>query len=140
MKAVIDTCVFVSYLLRPGSSDSWLLELWRERRFAVVMSDALRAELAEVLERPDITPRIDPDRRLALVRRLRQDAIWTPGTLDVAGAMQDSEDEKLVSAALEAGAEFVVTWDGLLLEQEGYSGVQFVTPDQFVSIVRKRGG
>ena len=139
MKAVIDTSVFVSYLLTQGSSAVWLLALWREQRFAVVTSDALRAELAEVLERPDIAPRVNPDRKLALVRRLRQDAVWTPGTLDVSGATADLGDEKLVSAALEAGAQFIVTWDGALLEQESYSGVRFVTPDEFVAHVKQRG-
>jgi len=138
VKAVIDTSVFVSYLLTQGSSAVWLLALWRERRFGMITSDALRAELAEVLDRPDIAPRVNPDRQLALVRRLRQDAIWTPGTLDVSGATADPEDEKLVSAALEAGAQFIVTWDGVLLEQESYSGVHFVTPDEFVAIVRRQ--
>lgn len=135
MKAVIDTCVFASHLLRPGGAESWLLALWRERRFAVVISDALRVELVEFLECPEVRARIAPELRLALVRRLRQDAVWTPGSLEITGAMRDPEDDKLVSAALEAGAEFIITWDARLLEQETYSGVQFVTPGQFVSIV-----
>jgi len=136
MKAIIDTSVWVSYLLTQGSSTIWLLALWREKHFKVVTSNALRAELAEVLERPNIAPRVNPDRKLALVRRLRQDAIWTPGTLDVSGATQDPEDEMLVSAALETGAQFIITWDGALLAQGSYSGVRFMTPDEFVAVVR----
>lgn len=135
MKAVIDTSVFVSALIAPRGAGAWLLALWRDKRFKVIISAALHEELVEVLERPEIASKVQIHRRLALMRRLRQDAVWTPGTLDVRGATGDPEDDKLVSAALEVNAAFIVTWDETLLEQESYQGVRFVTPDQFISAV-----
>ncbi len=114
------------------------MSLWRQRRFDVIISDDLHAELVEVLERPEAKPKIvDPQRRIALLRRLRQEAIWTPGLVDAAGATADPDDDMLASAALEADAEFIVTWDKELLNQASYQGVSFVTPDEFIAIVQK---
>jgi len=135
VKAVIDTNVFVSFLLAPRGSGAWLLSLWRDNRFAVVISRSLHEELVGVLERPHIATRIDAHRRQALMRRLRQDAIWTPGTLDVSGATVDPEDDLLASTALEADVQFIVTWDTTLLEQERCKDARFVTPDQFIATV-----
>jgi putative PIN family toxin of toxin-antitoxin system len=135
VKAVIDACVFVSYLITPRGVGAWLLTLWSEHQFEVVTSKALYAELEKALADPDVTPRIDLYQRNALLRRLRQDADWTPGELDAKGATSDPGDDKLVSAALETGAIFVVTWDSILLDQGRYQDVRFVTPDDFISVV-----
>lgn len=138
MRAVIDTVVYVSYLFSHRGAGHWLMSLWRQRRFDVIISDDLHAELVEVLERPEAKPKIvDPQRRIALLRRLRQEAIWTPGLVDAAGATADPDDDMLASAALEADAEFIVTWDKELLNQASYQGVSFVTPDEFIAIVQK---
>ncbi len=40
-----------------------------------------------------------------------------------------------MSAALEAEAEFIVTWDSLLLDQKNCQGVKILSPDQFISLV-----
>jgi putative PIN family toxin of toxin-antitoxin system len=138
VKAVIDTCVFVSYLITPRGVGAWLLSLWSERRFKVVTSRDLYAELEKALADPDVAPMIDLYQRNVLLRRLRQDADWTPGELDTKGATPDPGDDKLVSAALETEAIFVVTWDSALLNQGRYQEVRFVTPDDFLSVVVKQ--
>ncbi len=50
MRAVIDTNVFVSFLLSPRGAGAWLIAMWRDSRFEVVVSPALHEELVEVLE------------------------------------------------------------------------------------------
>lgn len=137
MKVVIDTSVFVSYLIRPRSSGAWLLTLWRQGRFEVVTSPALLKELAEVLERPHLKSRINVDNRVALLRNLHQKASLTPGVLDAAGAMPDPGDDILASAALEINADYIITRDKPLLKQGSCGSVQIITPNDFLSIVVK---
>jgi predicted nucleic acid-binding protein len=112
--------------------------LWHERHFDIVCSDALLAELIAACKHPNVVSRISVDRLQALLHRLRRRAIWTPGTLDATGATPDAGDDILVSAALEAGATFIVTWDRKLVDQGNYQHVRFVTPDEFISTVVKK--
>ncbi len=135
MRAVIDTNVYVSYLLAPRGAGAWLLALWGEHRCEVVISAELFAELVEVLNRSEIKPKIDLQRKLALFRRLRYDALWTAGTITAAGALVDSNDDFLIGAALEAQADFLATWDRRLLEQENSRGVRIVSLDEFIAII-----
>jgi putative PIN family toxin of toxin-antitoxin system len=134
MRAVIDTSVYVSMLLSSRGSGTWLMALWKEQRFENVVSPALLADLVEVIDRPAIQVRLDPQRSLALLRRLRDDAVWVEGTTLAAG-LKDLQDNFLLSAALESQAEFIVTWDRELLEQKNCQGVHILSPDQFTSLV-----
>jgi len=135
MRAVIDTSVYVSYLLSPRGAGAWLIALWRDQRFEIVISPLLREEIMEVLARPDIAEKVDNQRKFALLQRLRNDAHWTPGKLDAEGALADPTDDFLLSAALESEAQFIVTWDGRLLEQGNCRGVQILAPDQFIALL-----
>ena len=136
MKAVLDTSVYVSLLLSGQGVGVWLMALWKERRFTLVISPALLDELVEVLERPKIAPRIDAYHRLALFRRLRDDAMWVEDMRDVSG-LPDPEDNFLLGAALSSEADFIVTWDTLLLQMKICQGVRIITPDQLASLVNR---
>ena len=115
------------------------MALWSERKFEIIISPELFAELVEVLSRADISPHIDGQRKLALFRRLRYDAIWTAGRVVASGELPDPGDNFLLSAALEAEAEFIVTWDACLLEHGRSRGTQIISPDQLISyIVRSK--
>lgn len=135
MNIVVDTNVYVSYLLSPRGGGSWLLYLWGERKFDIVISPDLFSELVEVLNRPEIGSKVEQQRKLALFRRLRYDAIWTAGEWEAQGSLPDPEDEILVSAALETKAEFILSWDTALLNQGESRGVRIISPDQFISLV-----
>lgn len=134
-QAVIDTSVYVSLLLSPRGAGAWLMALWSENRFELVIAPELFAELVEVLNRPELKARVDSQRKLALFRRLRQEATWTTGAVDAKGMLVDPTDDFLMAAALEVNAEFIVTWDTSLIAQRSCQGVQIVSPDQFISMV-----
>ena len=134
MKAVIDTSIFVSTLLAPRGAGAWLMALWANKQFELVISPALEDELIEVLERSSISSRVDRQRQTALFRRLRYDAIWSLGTLNAIG-MVDPDDDILLIAALESSAEFIVTRDKKLLKQGNCQGIRIVSLDQFIAIL-----
>ena len=137
MKAIIDTSVFIAYLICGRSVHTWLMHHWHEHRFSVVISPAIFSEIADVSSRPNISSRINPDVRLSLLRQLRQQAIWTPGEKDAEGTTPDPKDDMLVSAALESEAEFIVTWDKALSETQTSGTVRFINPEQFVALLMR---
>ena len=110
---------------------------WYDERFELITSESLVAELVEVLSRPHIASRIDQHRKLTLLRRLRHDAVWATAVDEATGATPDPGDDMLVGAALDARADVIVTWDNALLEHGTSSGVRFVSPDEFISILRR---
>ncbi len=57
--------------------------------------------------------------------------------IDTHAATPDPVDDMLLSAAMEAGAEFIVTHDNTLLEQQSYRGVRFVSPGEFIALLQK---
>jgi hypothetical protein len=124
-------------LLSNRGVGTWLMALWKERRFEVVVSPALFDELIDVLERPKIRTRLNPQRSLALLRRLRDDAVWVEGHIKVIG-LNDAEDDFLLAAALEGEAAFIITWDQRLLDQANCQGVRIIDPDQFTSLIVRR--
>ena len=111
------------------------MALWKERKYQPVISPTLFEQLVDVLNRPEISTRIEPQRKLALFRRIRSDAFWTPGALDTSGSMPDPEDDFLLAAAFEADSGWIVTWDKQLLEADRIMGIQIVNPDQFISFL-----
>ena len=139
MRVVFDTSLIISMLLSKRGSEAWITHLWSNREFEVIACPALFDELLDVLDRPHISPKVDYQRRLVLFRRFRSDAVWTAGSTVVSGDLPDPDDEFLLSAALETGARFIVTWDKALLQQKEARGVKIIDPEIFISlIIRKR--
>lgn len=139
MRVVIDTSVFVSYLISTRGTGAWLLMLWGEDRFDIILTPQLHQELLDVLSRPEIAKRVQEQRKLALFRRLRDDAQWMQGKINANGFLPDPGDDILMAAALEAEAELITTKDKDLLNLGSCKGVRIIHPDQFISlIVRSR--
>lgn len=134
MNVVLDTSVYISILLSGRGAGAWIIALWNDKKFQVVISPAIFEELLNVSDRPYIAVRIDPQRKLALLRRLRHDVVWVDGSNEAVG-LDDPEDNILLSAALDGRCDFIVTWDKTLLRQKMCQGVRIINPDQFVSLI-----
>jgi putative PIN family toxin of toxin-antitoxin system len=102
MRAVIDTNILVSALLRPGSTPDAVLQAIVSGRLAPVVCDAIMAEYAEVLSRPRFAfPARAVDELLML---LGQQSAWvTLPPYDGQPALPDPDDWPFVACALAAG-------------------------------------
>lgn len=102
MRAVVDTNILVSALLRPGSVPDAVLQAIVSGRLTPVVCDAILAEYAEVLSRP----------RFAFSARAVEELLVLLGQLsawvalppyDGEPALPDPEDGPFVACALAAG-------------------------------------
>ena len=64
MKAIIDTSVFISYLLTARGVTTWLLHDWRQREFSIVISKAILTELLDVSSRENTKQKINDSREI----------------------------------------------------------------------------
>lgn len=135
LKVVLDTNVFVSSLLSKRGASAQILDAWRNRSFILVVSQEIVGEIQKVLSHPSLRERYgyaieEVDQ---LVDLLEQDALHMPGRTEVSGAIpEDPEDEKFLSCALEAEADFIVSGDSHLLSIREFQGIPILPVREFL--------
>jgi putative PIN family toxin of toxin-antitoxin system len=137
MRAVADTNVIVSAVLSKGSPPDLILQHWRRGTFQLVTSAPLLRELDDVLGRPEIARRHkwSPNERAAFVVSLSESAIVVAPEKQLDVIAEDPDDNRVLEAAVEAHADYIVSGDRHLLELESYEGIQIVTPARFNAIL-----
>lgn len=138
MKAVLDTNVVVSGIIKEeGPAGQILRLLVQERKFTAVTSVEILAEIREVLLRPKVRKyhgwtdeQID-----TFVIFLYAQSLVMEGKLLV-NIARDSSDNKFLSCAREANAEYLVSGDDDLLELKAYEGTVIVRPAAFLDTLK----
>ncbi|HLA97753.1 MAG TPA: putative toxin-antitoxin system toxin component, PIN family [Anaerolineales bacterium] len=135
LRVVIDTNVIVSGILSRQGATAEILNAWRERRFLLLSSPAIVAEIRAVLRYPRIHrkyPLTDAeiDQVISLIEH---DALLVPGSADVAGSVPaDPKDEMFLACALDDQAEVIVSGDHHLLDLGVYQEIPVLTARQFL--------
>lgn len=137
MKVVLDTNVLVSVVLTNSGPPAAIIRSWRAGRISVVISPALLQELADVLGRARVRAQVrmlPDDEREFLAGLVDRTLVVIPTeTINVVTA--DPDDNRVLEAAVEGEADYVVSGDRHLLDVGEYSGIPVVTPARFVAIL-----
>lgn len=114
--AVIDLTEMVRLAMqRPGQSR--LFQAWESRAFIWVTSEQMLTEFVEVTNRPRLQRMIRPMVRDALVEALRtRSRLVTPAT--EFPHCRDPKDDIVIATAVAAQADFIVTTDRDLLDDD----------------------
>jgi len=137
ISAVLDANTIVSATISQRSAPHQLLLAARARRFQLVTSAVIVAEVLRALARPRVTRRyrlsaadVNTTRRL-----LMHEATTTRLTVTVHGVASHPEDDLVRATALSGGATHLATYDQKLRELSEYRGVQIISPYQLLSII-----
>ncbi|MDO9713834.1 putative toxin-antitoxin system toxin component, PIN family [Paracraurococcus lichenis] len=98
----------------------------------VAVSEAVLAELLDVLDRPRLARFIDPELRAELVGQLDALGLLFTPTEAVADC-RDAKDDKYLELALAAGAEVIVSGDADLLVLHPWRGVRVLRPADYLA-------
>ena len=133
MRAVIDTNVLVSGLIRPRGTPGAVLRALRDRRFIAVVSPPILDEIIDVLSRPWLRGKyaID-DRGVETFLRLlvlRAEIVEPHSEIR---RCRDPHDDKFLEAAVDGRVDRLVSGDADLLELGSIEGVAIVDPSSFV--------
>lgn len=139
MRAVLDANVLVSAVLQPIGNPALILDAWRSHGFDLLVSDAILAEVDDVLRRPRLRRRHGwtDDQIEAFVLMLGDVAIGVQGTRAVSADLDDPDDAKYLACAVAGGADYLVSGDNHLLTLIEYEGIRIVSPAVFRSILDK---
>ncbi|MDZ4184666.1 MAG: putative toxin-antitoxin system toxin component, PIN family [Desulfuromonadales bacterium] len=141
IRIVIDTNLFISALLKPGSNPDMILRSVKSENVLLLMSVAICHEISRVLTYPKIRKRLTAsDQELEdFVNLLSSVAIITPGTLDLPFLDADPDDTKYLVCAVEGHADYIVSGDHHLTDLVIYRGIRIVTPVDFLQILSCSG-
>ncbi len=142
MRAVLDASLIVAAVRtkNPRSASRIVIEAAAAGAFQPVITDDIEAEYREVLAR-DRTRRgaSAAYHRVAasIMEALVGAAERVEPAADVSVVEKDPKDDKYVAAALGGGAGYVVTLDRRhMLALGAYEGVRFLTPGDFLGVLR----
>ncbi len=129
MKIVLDTNVFVSGIFFRGPP-SQILEAWRDGRVVPAISAPILEEYRRVgLVLSGRYEGADVESLLTLLA-IHSELVDAPGLPEP--VCEDPDDNKFLACALAAGVQIIVSGDRHLLRVSGWSGIQILTPRQFV--------
>lgn len=138
IRAVLDTNVIVSGVIKAEGPPGRVLAAWFEGRFTVVTAAPLLAEVARVPAYPKIARRYHLSRQAAeaVVATLTvlsdlvelQQVAWRVG--------RDPIDELFLVCAVQGRADYLVTGDHDLLMLKAFQGVEVISAEAFLRLLR----
>lgn len=137
--AVLDTNVLVSGLIgqrrRPRTPPAALIAAWRSGRFELVLSADILTEVERTLQKPYFSHRITANQRLRLLRLLRRRGRVVRLGARVSGVASHPADDLILSTAVSARADYLVTGDGPLQDLGSIRDVRIVSPRDFWNVI-----
>jgi putative PIN family toxin of toxin-antitoxin system len=134
MRAVVDTGVFVSALIRCQGTTGAVLGALRDGRFSAIYSTETLVEIVDVLGRDHIRAKyhLQPDDITALIQLIRLRGELVIPTEKV-NACRDPKDDKFLEAAVAGRAECIVSGDADLLDMKSFEGIPILRPAEFLA-------
>ncbi|MEK6689980.1 MAG: putative toxin-antitoxin system toxin component, PIN family [Nitrospirota bacterium] len=133
MKVVIDTNIWISYLL--GSLLQGIDEKILSKEIKVVLSDEMLKELSEVSSRPKFK-NIFTSRRIKELFSLLDGYAIVVSPSQKVNACRDEKDNFLLEVALEGKADHLVTGDEDLLALNPFHNTKIIKPKDFEEIFK----
>jgi len=133
MKVVIDTNIWVSYLL--GGLLRRIDEKILSKELKALVSDEMLKELSEVLNRPRFRKIFTTERIKELFSLLDSYAIVVSPSQKVS-ICRDEKDNFLLEVALEGQADYLITGDEDLLSLNSFHKTKIVRPKDFEEVLK----
>ncbi|GAV24199.1 nucleotide-binding protein [Carboxydothermus islandicus] len=136
MRAVVDTNVFISGLLKRNTYPAKVLDAWVFNRFYPLVSKEIVGEYSRVLVRDKFKILGSVDKRLKIIQKFVElPWVYFVYPLEKIEIIDNDPADNRVLECAEAGeADFIVTGDQHLLELKAYKNIKIVTPEEFIEI------
>ena len=140
MRLVLDTNVVIAAVLGSGPP-SRLVELATEGAIDLFSSDALIAELTDVLHRAHVTHRLARNGRSAAeVIALYEDLAERIIPAGISRTVADPDDDAVLACALAAGADLIVSGDTLVRNLKSFHRIPIVSPADALDRIEQHDG
>jgi uncharacterized protein len=140
LRVVIGRNVIVSGILSWNGAPAEVLNAWRERRFLLLSSPAIVAEVWAVMQYQPIRHKYhlsddDIEQTIAL---LEHDALLVAGDASVPGSVPDDpKDEMFLACALDRQADVIVSDDHHSLDIGAFRDIPIINARQFLDQLKQ---
>lgn len=137
LRALVDANVLISAAIRPSGPPGLILAALLSRQaFELVLSAEIIAEAASGLSEPRIRKYVrDPNAAQRWLSDIVAVADLVEDTGRVVGICRDAADDRVLAAASEGVAQYIVTGDRDLLVLREYAGIAIVAPRVFIDLL-----
>jgi len=137
IRAVVDTNILVSGFISPRSYPREIENRWRKEQFALITSPQIIDEINRVLHLPRIKQKykLSESDIYAFILAITYKTSCTTGRIILSGVAPDPGDDKIISCAVEAQADFIVTGDKNFLRLEEYQKIRIINAESFIKIL-----
>ena len=132
-RALLDTNVIVSALVF-GGKPGHILALSLEKRFHVITSPILLAEIEDVINKK--FPLSGED--LRLFRKQTQKTFGIVNPKKTISLLKDDADNRVLEAAVEGRGQYIITGDKELLSLGKFKGIRIIRVAEFLDIFYKK--
>jgi putative PIN family toxin of toxin-antitoxin system len=139
LKVVLDANIFVSAVLKPHSDLAKIFELVREDKIKLILSEDILSEIRAVLLYPKIKKRhMRTQKEIEeFLNKVSEASLLAQGRIKTDQIKEDPADNKYLSAALEAKADFILSGDHHLKDLKVFEGIRILDPSAFLILVTK---
>lgn len=128
MKALFDTNVLLAAFLTEGVCAKLLVRS-RKRQFDLVTCPFILHEFERILAKKFTATKQERENALALITEAAQDIVQPSEVLS--GVCRDKDDDNVLSCAVEAAVDYLVTGDKDLLTLKKFREIRIITPRDF---------
>jgi putative PIN family toxin of toxin-antitoxin system len=136
LRVTADTNIFISGLIFRSGKPFQLLELARDGKISLTVSEAILDEIGGVLARKFNWPPediADARKRIAAMARTVRPAVQ----LDV--IREDPPDNRILECASAAGSDYIVSGDKDLLRLARYDSIKILSVADFLALAQSQG-
>ena len=137
---IADINILLPLLFGQTQRAKFLRKAWKSLGFRLVLTPQILDELSRVVTYPKVLTNfgLDTASVTSAIQILKRIAILLPGDYaEVDVIEEDPSDNIYLAAALESGADYLVTQDRHILSLKYFYGTQIISLEQFVRVLRK---
>ena len=129
IRVVVDTNVFISSFF--GGNPRKIIDLWKQDRIQLCLSQAIVEEYVEVLLRLGLKDKSEIKELLSLFSK-GGNTLFTSATHPVSLVIADPDDNKFIECAVALEAAHIISGDKHLLNIRKYLNIKIISPLVFL--------
>ncbi len=135
MRLVLDTNQHISAIIQPNGNPAHILRIWRLGIIELAISPPILDEFKIVVHRPRIQQKYNlSDEDIAeYLEVLNKYALIVPGTTIINAVPDDPDDNIIITCAIEAAADMIISGDQHLLTIGSYQNIPIVKASDFLT-------
>ncbi len=133
MKVLIDTNIFASSFFNPNGNPKRVIDLWKNRKITLCITEEILEEYVEVLARLGFSNEPELEELLRLFKK-KNNIIYIASTPKFNLIKDDPSDNKFIECAVTAQAKYIISGDKHLLNLEMFRNTRIISSLDFLNI------